>query len=438
MSLQLERDQRVHLQAHLDELTGRVTLIFAAIVVMTLVVSTQIDAWLDLLLAKIDPCSSDCLNLYDPARWSAVRWLGALLAAIALVSPLIMQQAWAFSNKGLLPSERAWMLRWMFGGCAVALTASTLTLVWLLPTTFGVGHSIQTDMGLVARYDAVLMLSIAIAVIWMQTVVSVAVLALAIAGQLGALNKHTADWWRLRTYGLVLLLLYASLPQFGGLAFVLIVASLLVMEVVCKPWLNQEPPLAVEIVTVLDEEGGARRPMVLECHCNGAAIPLPSPIDLSVPRLAYEGLCRSEHQREQVLDVILATKATDLIVTGCDGVPLGEQFKSNCTSLGASLRGMNLLERQSYRTQPAQHPGLEFKLMLAQLSSPWPEQNQIERLVHIMKKHPDQTYVYTSGNEKHSWGQQLNPDSVFIHIPSAFKKEFEQRVENLRISVECI
>lgn len=438
MSLQLERDQRAHLQAHLDELTGRVTLIFAAIVVVTLVVSTQIDAWLDLLLTKIDPCNNDCLNLYDPARWSAVRWLGALLAAIAIVSPLIMQQAWAFSNKGLLPSERTWMLRWMFGGCAVALTASALTLIWLLPTTFGFGHSIQTDMGLMARYDAVLMLSIAIAVIWMQTVVSVAVLALAIAGQLGALNKHTADWWRLRTYGLVLLLLYASLPQFGGLAFVLIVASLLVMEVVCKPWLNQEAPLAVEVITVLDEEGGARRPMVLECHCNGAAIPLPSPIDLSVPRLVYEGLCRSEHQREQVFDAILATKTTDLIVTGCDGVPLGESFKSNCKSLGASVRGMNLLERQSYRTQPAQHPGLEFKLMMAQLSSPWPEQNQIERVVDIMKKHPDRTYVFTTGNEKESWGQQLNPSSVLIHVPIAFEKEFEQRVKNLSISIESI
>lgn len=87
MSLQLERDSRAELQAHLDELTGRTTLIFAVIVGMTLLFSTQIDAWLDQLLTAINPCQTECLNLYDPARWSAVRWLSALLVALLLRPP---------------------------------------------------------------------------------------------------------------------------------------------------------------------------------------------------------------------------------------------------------------------------------------------------------------------------------------------------------------
>lgn len=82
MTLQLERDSRTHVQDHLDELTGRVTLIFAVIVGLTFVFSTQIDEWLEVVLTQIDPCTEGCLNLYDPAKWSAVRWLSATISAI--------------------------------------------------------------------------------------------------------------------------------------------------------------------------------------------------------------------------------------------------------------------------------------------------------------------------------------------------------------------
>lgn len=438
MSLQLERDSRAELQAHLDELTGRTTLIFAVIVGMTLLFSTQIDAWLDQLLTAINPCQTECLNLYDPARWSAVRWLSALLVAIAAASPLIMQQVWAFSNQGLLPSERKWMLRWMMGGCAVALIASVTTLIWLLPTTFGYGHDIQSEMGLVARYDAVLMLSIAVAVIWMQIVVCVAILGMAIAGQIGALNQNTADWWRLRCYGLVVLLLYASLPQFGGLAFLLIVTAVSCIEVACKPWFVQSANNDVEMVTIFDEEGGTRRPLLLECQCSGAAQALPSPLDLGLPHLSYAGLCNSIDEREQVLDWILATKTTDLIVTGCNADPISSKFRKNCSSVGASVRGMNLLERQSYRTQKPKHASLEFEIMLAQLANPWPDAQQVDRILTLISEHPNKSYVYTTGSTDQSWGQQLKPSEVLIHIEQRHVVEFERGIKQFTSNVRAL
>ena len=55
MTLQLERDSRTHVQDHLDELTGRVTLIFAVIVGLTFVFSTQIDEWLEVVLTPNRP-----------------------------------------------------------------------------------------------------------------------------------------------------------------------------------------------------------------------------------------------------------------------------------------------------------------------------------------------------------------------------------------------
>ena len=416
MSLQLERDSRTHVQSHLDELTSRVTLVFALIAVTTLLFSTQIDGWLDALLATIDPCDTECLNLYDPARWSAVRWLSSTLAATLVCMPIMLHQAWSFSNKGLLPSERSWMVRWMIGGTIASILIIALTLRWLLPLVFDSGHAIQTDMGLVARYDAVLMLSISVAVIWTQMVVTVAVLGMAIAGQLGVLNAQTADWWRIRCYGLVLMLLYASLPEFGSLAFLLMLGSVFSIEAVCKSWLRQTAPQILNSVTVMDEEGGARRPVLIECLCSGAAVPLPSPIDLKMPSLVYHSLCTSNNEREQVYDALRTSRTTDAFITGCDASPLGQQFKSNCTSLGVKTSGLDLLVRQSYRTRPANNPELEFQIIAAQIGSPWPESKQIDRLTSLIEQNPKDRFVYTAKATDALWGLQLKPEQVLIRL----------------------
>lgn len=435
MSLQLERDSRVHVQSHLDELTSRVTLVFALIAATTLLFSTQIDDWLDVLLASIDPCQTDCLNLYDPARWSAVRWLSATLAATLACMPILLYQAWSFANKGLLPSERSWMVRWMIGGTLSSLGIIGMTLFWLLPMLFESGHAIQTEMGLVARYDAVLMLTISVAVIWTQMVVTVAILGMAIAGQLGVLNQQTADWWRLRCYSLVLMLLYASLPEFGSLALTLMIASVFVIELMCKAWLQQSAPQVVDSVTFMDEEGGARRPVLIECLCGGAATPLPAPIDLNMPRLLYKNLCGSTQQRESVYDALRASRSTDAFVTGCDSTPLGSKFLKNCSALGVRTSGLDLLARQSYRTRPPHHPEVEFQVMAAQLNQPWPVSQRMDRVRSIIEANPEVTFVYTSKQSDELWGLQLKPNQILIKIEKHELNVFSRTIEALGSNV---
>ena len=436
MPLQLERDHRTHVQDHLDELTGRVTLLFAVIVGLTLIFSTQIDEWLDVVLTQIDPCTEGCLNLYDPAKWSAVRWLSATIAAILVCAPLLIQQFWAFSNKGLLPNERRWMLRWMIGGTCSAFAFTLVTMMFLVPMMFQYGHDIQTDMGLSAQYDPVLMLSTALAVIWTQTVVSMAILGMALAGFIGVLNEETADWWRLRCYALVLMLLYASLPEFSGLAFLLILASIMAIETSCGRWFKQPALQSVKSVSLMDDEGGVRRPLIVECRCDGAATPLPSPLNLNVPVVRYSGLCSSGHEQELLYGDLLNGKTTDAYITGCSSDPLSPQFKQNCRSIGVRLKGMDLLERQSYRTQPQRHADIEFEIMVAQLSKPWPESKRLTRVFEVMQRNIGPSYVYTTSDASKAWGQQLKPNEVFIEVSpeehNAFTKKSQEIGANIR------
>ena len=72
MTLNLEHDKQSHVQEHLNELTARVTLVVFLSSLFTGLWLTQIDSILDFVLQFLNPCVEGCLNLYDPARWSAV------------------------------------------------------------------------------------------------------------------------------------------------------------------------------------------------------------------------------------------------------------------------------------------------------------------------------------------------------------------------------
>ncbi len=113
MSVLLEHDKQRSVQSHLDELTWRTTLVFASIALLTVAWSFTVDEFLETILTTLKPCVGDCLNVYDPAQWSAVRWLTCLLLGIFSTIPLILFQVLQFSKPGLLASEYRAFNRWL-------------------------------------------------------------------------------------------------------------------------------------------------------------------------------------------------------------------------------------------------------------------------------------------------------------------------------------
>ena len=98
MSLQLEHDQQSPVQEHLNELTARVTLLLFLSTLSTIAWLTQVDAILDAVLQHLNPCEKGCLNLFDPAKWSAVRWMTAAILGLISVLPFLLHQTWSFAR----------------------------------------------------------------------------------------------------------------------------------------------------------------------------------------------------------------------------------------------------------------------------------------------------------------------------------------------------
>jgi hypothetical protein len=96
---------------------------------------------------------------------------------------------------------------------------------------------------------------------------------------------------------------------------------------------------------------------------------------------------------------------------------------------------MDLLERQSYRTQPQHRADIEFEIMVAQLSKPWPESKRLNRVVEVMKRNLDEHYVYMVSNASIAWGQQLKPNEVFIEIAQEDHEAFTIKSQEIGANI---
>ena len=435
MSLQLELDHDRHVQDHLNELTSRTTLVFFLATVFTIGWLTQIDQILNFVLNRLNPCGTGCLNLYDPARWSAVRWMSAAILGIGTVTPVAFYNGWKFARPGLLPNEQRWMASWFIGGGLMLGLAVTTTVGIVFPFLFQTGHQTHESMMLDARYDAVHMLSMAVAVVWTQVVVACALSAMILAGAYGMLHRETADWWRVRVYGIVLLLLLASLPEYGGFAIILTASAIGIIERGSRRWLQAEPPLFNGKKPIMDAEGGVRNMLFVDCSCEGAANSIPRKAKSPMAVMSVTTLCHSTKEQEQVLETALSHRLTDIIVSGCTTDPLPDGFKQNCRSIGCTLRGLSMLEVQSYRTLPSPFEITEFELTMMSLEDPWSKQSIPGRMYDAVKDKVGIELLLDTRSKGEAWGTQLEPQQILVHLDHQTANRVENHLATLPITI---
>ena len=441
MSLLLETDKDNTVNSHVDEFTNRMTLVIVSALIFTAIWMNWIDSILTQLLQIMQPCSSGCLNLYDPARWSAVRWLSATILGILSSIPILIHQSYSFAKSGLLPSEKKWFLYWVIGGTIGILSVMSITILLIVPYAFSFGHASNIGMGFTAKYDAPLMLQFAISLVWAQMLIVIAGLAMVIAGITGNLNRKTADWWRLRVHGMLVMLLALSLPDVGGMiVFSIILLSILSVELLSLRWTNREPDMTNSKSHVYDFEGAKRNILIADCRCDGGCEPILTDTKIDLKISPFNGLCNSRKERLSLLDEIRVNRVTDVFISGCNSNPLPHLFKSNCHSLSCDVRGLNLMQIQSYRTTPQNQLGLDIALAIAGQNNPWLVEELPFRLVEVLKNTPilPQAIVLDSRATDRRWGLQLDPDTAFINANGCETKGIINELSALNIKLKIL
>ena len=371
MGLHLESDSVQPVQHHFDYLTQRATLGFVLVAILTIAIMNKIDSILEMMLNHLNPCNTvSCLTLYEPASWSVVRWLSAVMLSILCILPFALFSMYSFAKPGLTQSEQTVMKRWMMASLTLAYGLLFALFYFFIPSLYDFGDRIHNDAGLTSQYDAITLFTFALSVFWALLMTYMLAFGTIIAGSLGLITENNQDWWRVRILGIGGVILLLSLPgRWNGTNIVLLTIMVLFLEFTISKSVRR----AMEIMNpkaIFDHEGRRRLVTYVDCSCQGVAYPIDtSPENTGL--LRYESLCSNIDEREHLIDTVARYRLTDVIIGGCDSTPLPASFQNSIQSGRCKMRGLNLLELQG--AVPATNPTLqiEMNIQIANMTNPW-------------------------------------------------------------------
>ena len=416
MTILLESDRFDAPQSHLDELSIRVTIVFLFVGGLTLVWSFSVDQVLQSLVQHLQPCQGECMNVYDPAQWSAVRWSTALLLGFISSLPLVLYHLFQFSKPGLLDSEYRFFKRWTLLATATGLIATYVIVIGFLPELYRFGFDQHRGAGLEAQYNTVHVVMLALYLVWTTWIFATTVLLLIIGGTLGLITSATADWFRLRIYGLGGLLILTTIPSHASsLTFPLLATYFGMSEFVGRRWYTLTSTIFGEAKDKFDREGRRRKFAVMDCSCLGANDHYETSVLSGCTTLRFQGLCKSYKERETVLDHAIKNGITDLVVTGCNRQPLPDSFLQNTEVLRIGVHGLDLMRLRSHRVGSGNQK-LDTELAMSSVYASvlgGPSERWFTDVLERHGVHPTELVQIDGG--LHGWGTFDNEVLTFVN-----------------------
>ncbi|MBT3971885.1 MAG: hypothetical protein HOE92_06675 [Euryarchaeota archaeon] len=423
--LHLAEDKTRPTDQHFDEFAARGALILLTLVITSAFWWLKADELLDTYLSIIVPCNyQECMVVFDPSAWISTRWMLIFMLSVFTSMPVIMWQFNRFATPGLLPRERLWLRKFIIFTSISGVLLVYFTMFFALPKIFAFGHQQNLTSGLVARYDAAELLRISLTIAWVELLILLAIIAVAVAGVTGLLTSHTASWWRLRVHGFLLGLLWLIIPEtLSGVRLITIALAALFVEMTLRPFANSEGPNSgLESGRgILDAEGALRRIGLIDCSCSGVCPQMPlSVIPSGTTGHRAFSLCTSPVERDLLLERVRDERWTDVNIVGCDGTPLPFNLKDSFAILAINLSGLNALKSITARAMPAANPAIEYKLALDAQVDPWTthgvRQRQLSTLQALSASNEQGlTHLYYSTKGLGiPWGLVLSPNHYFM------------------------
>ena len=325
-------DSNIRLQSHTEELFARCGLLIFTWIIVSIPWLINIDSVLEYLIIKLDPCEVECLNLYQPEKWSELRWLSSAILGFATIMPLMSQQFWSFAKPGLTNSERRLFKTTIIMAPLIFLLASYLTLFIALPKLFYIGHSIQSDYGFIAKYDVINLISFSTAIIWMQIIVIFATSVMVSSGLTGNLDSSNANWWRLRVYGIVTMLLLLSFYEKTTNGLLMALISILLIEIMSRPWTIKMPRYQIEMERKFDSHGEIITSLHIICGCKEQNT---SP--LNKPNIVMKDICTQENKQDDLLRMLMFNQPNNIIMHRCNNQQFIQKFESLVSSTKSKI-----------------------------------------------------------------------------------------------------
>ena len=96
---------------------------------------------------------------------------------------------------------------------------------------------------------------------------------------------------------------------------------------------------------VFDSQGELHSKLFAMCHCESACPSLPSTCaPSSLGWAEAQALCLDPDARDALLDAVVRHDVSELVISGCNGLPLPVDFRQSLISRECELTGLNWLD----------------------------------------------------------------------------------------------
>ena len=320
-------DSNIRLQSHTEELFARGGLLIFTWIIASIPWLINIDSVLEYLIIKLDPCEVECLNLYQPEKWSELRWIASAILGFATIMPLMSHQFWSFAKPGLTNSERKLFRITIILAPLIFLAASYFTLFIYLPNLFSLGHSKQSDYVFEGKYDVINLIGFSTAIIWMEIIVVLAASVMIASGMTGNMDSSNANWWRLRVYGIVIMLTLLSFYERTTNGLLIGLSSILIIELLSRPWTTKAPRYQIGMEEKFDSRGEIVTYLHVICGCQGK-----QKSTLNYPHTIIENVCSQQNKQDDLLRILMFNQPDNICLYKCENQEFVNKFQSLISS----------------------------------------------------------------------------------------------------------
>mgnify|MGYP001163909784 FL=1 len=429
MSLQLEKDANVSVQTHIDEFSSRASILIVIWLLVSLLWMLKVDLVLEYVIGLLDPCvDSNCSNLYNPAKWSEVRWLSGALLGFITILPLIALQLFKFSRPGLMKNEAKGLIFWLIF-CTLGFIVNIIfTILFIMPNLFELGHNIQLDLGFLPKYDVITMLSMSIGVIWVEILITMGILTLLVVNSTGGISSRNLNWWKMRVHGIISMLIILSF--YGQVSFnvFLLLTSYISIELITSKWIRKPSRLSLNAPVIFDQYGVERKMLFVECECEGKEN---YSHNLSPNAFySFNNLCENISEQETLYQLINTNSFTDLMIFGCRNNEKLQNIEPNVYISKCNFRReFYTHKRENYYNSQQFIINTDFRL--ASLTDPWNESQAYERIVKLLDEYDDWIPVILSNDKYSYFPDDINANDLIIYTSELTKVKLVHHFKEL-------
>ncbi|MCP2507829.1 MAG: twin-arginine translocase subunit TatC [Candidatus Thalassarchaeaceae archaeon] len=281
------------------------------------------------------------LTIYGPYEWIEIQWSMIFVLSLISIMPFLSYSIFKFFKNGLLPSEKSWLSILLF--INLVMVPVLLLSIWfiIIPNFINELSAQVSIYGIENRYDVNTIFKFTIGITWIFMIFSFSTISISLARLLG-LFENNSNFLNEKIILLSASLIIVSLPdEFEGLKIIITIFIIYMANLFSHTIPNY--PIGRRSYSVkerISSKGNSEKYSIIDCKCEGACPKFPTnfqPSGIAMPNCS--AICLNGEEQDKLIEMVIGHNISQIIITGCDGLPLPANFKNiletnNCKVLG--------------------------------------------------------------------------------------------------------